>query len=158
MDHELKSEVDPSEFYHLKEEDTAFRNKNTHSIHTKKNLSSNKLSNSELRRITHIQSEQKRRAQIKDGFEELRSELPSYINKKMSKVVLLQRTVQHIKHLKSTHIAILGELERIAEENSRLRKFQNNVLQNQSMESMYHAHTNSSSNSSSRSSSSGSSG
>lgn len=46
---------------------------------------------SELRQI-HIQSEQKRRAQIKDGFEDLRSELPACLNKKMSKVTLLHRS------------------------------------------------------------------
>lgn len=51
-----------------------------------------KVANSELRRQIHIQSEQKRRAQIKDGFEDLRNELPSYLNKKMSKVALLHRS------------------------------------------------------------------
>lgn len=47
---------------------------------------------SEMRRQIHIQSEQKRRAQIKDGFEDLRSELPACLNKKMSKVTLLHRS------------------------------------------------------------------
>jgi hypothetical protein len=47
---------------------------------------------SELRRQIHIQSEQKRRAQIKDGFEDLRNELPACLNKKMSKVTLLHRS------------------------------------------------------------------
>jgi hypothetical protein len=46
----------------------------------------------ELRRQIHIQSEQKRRAQIKDGFEDLRDELPACLNKKMSKVTLLHRS------------------------------------------------------------------
>lgn len=46
----------------------------------------------ELRRQIHIQSEQKRRAQIKDGFEDLRTELPACLNKKMSKVTLLHRS------------------------------------------------------------------
>lgn len=57
-----------------------------------KEKSSGKLINSELRRQIHIQSEQKRRAQIKDGFEDLRNELPSCLNKKMSKVALLHRS------------------------------------------------------------------
>lgn len=48
--------------------------------------------NSELKRQIHIQSEQKRRAQIKDGFDELRNELPTCLNKKMSKVALLHRS------------------------------------------------------------------
>lgn len=51
-----------------------------------------KIVNSELRRQIHIQSEQKRRAQIKDGFEDLRNELPSCLNKKLSKVALLHRS------------------------------------------------------------------
>ncbi|KAI9315021.1 hypothetical protein BX666DRAFT_1963246, partial [Dichotomocladium elegans] len=68
----------------------------------------------ELRRQIHIQSEQKRRAQIKDGFEDLRNELPACLNKKMSKVALLHRTVQHIQHLKATQMTILAELERLA--------------------------------------------
>lgn len=46
----------------------------------------------ELRRQIHIQSEQKRRAQIKDGFDELRKHLPGCNNKKMSKAALLTRS------------------------------------------------------------------
>ncbi|KAI9486551.1 MAG: hypothetical protein EXX96DRAFT_549512 [Benjaminiella poitrasii] len=92
---------------------------------------------SEIRRQIHIQSEQKRRAQIKDGFEELRNELPTCLNKKMSKVVLLHRTVQHIQHLKDTQASILSELERLVQENEQLRKFQENVLQKQALENMY---------------------
>jgi hypothetical protein len=55
-----------------------------------------KLSSTEIRRQIHIQSEQKRRAQIKDGFEDLRNELPSCLNKKMSKVALLHRSKSFI--------------------------------------------------------------
>ncbi|KAI7894461.1 uncharacterized protein EV154DRAFT_438359 [Mucor mucedo] len=96
-----------------------------------------KLINSELRRQIHIQSEQKRRAQIKDGFEDLRNELPSCLNKKMSKVALLHRTVQHIQHLKNTQMTIYAELERLITENEQLRKFQENVVQKQSLEKIY---------------------
>ncbi|ORZ25060.1 hypothetical protein BCR42DRAFT_362980 [Absidia repens] len=91
----------------------------------------------EMRRQIHIQSEQKRRAQIKDGFEELRSELPTCLNKKMSKVALLHRTVQHIQHLKSTQTTILAELERLVHENEQLRSFQQSILQKQALENMY---------------------
>lgn len=63
-----------------------------------KEKSSGKLINSELRRQIHIQSEQKRRAQIKDGFEDLRNELPSCLNKKMSKVALLHRSKKKNLH------------------------------------------------------------
>ncbi|CAM0138021.1 unnamed protein product [Umbelopsis sp. WA50703] len=83
------------------------------------------------------QSEQKRRAQIKDGFDDLRTELPSCFNKKMSKVALLHRTVQHIQHLKNTQMTILSELERLVAENEQLRKFQETTLQKQAMENMY---------------------
>ncbi|KAG2225694.1 hypothetical protein INT45_012166 [Circinella minor] len=104
----------------------------------KRHSQSSIVSNSELRRQIHIQSEQKRRAQIKDGFEDLRNELPSCLNKKMSKVALLHRTVQHIQHLKSSQVTILAELERLANENEQLRKFQESVLQKQALEKMYH--------------------
>ncbi|CAO3665328.1 unnamed protein product [Rhizopus stolonifer] len=96
-----------------------------------------KTINSELKRQVHIQSEQKRRAQIKDGFDELRNELPSCINKKMSKVALLHKTVQHIQHLKSTQVTILAEMERLAKENDSLRKFKDSTLQSQALEKMY---------------------
>ncbi|KAI8141758.1 hypothetical protein BJV82DRAFT_670276 [Fennellomyces sp. T-0311] len=88
----------------------------------------NKSSSVEIRRQIHIQSEQKRRAQIKDGFEELRNQLPACLNKKMSKVALLHRTVQHIQHLKNTQVSILAELERLVRENEELRKFQANTM------------------------------
>ena len=50
------------------------------------------MTTAELRRQIHIQSEQKRRAQIKDGFDELRKHLPGCTNKKMSKAALLTRS------------------------------------------------------------------
>ncbi|KAG0747970.1 hypothetical protein G6F57_003957 [Rhizopus arrhizus] len=105
--------------------------------HSDEEPNQNGLSASEIRRQIHIQSEQKRRAQIKDGFEELRNELPTCLNKKMSKVALLHRTVQHIQHLKDTQTSILSELERIVHENEQLRKFQEGVLQKQALENMY---------------------
>jgi flagellar basal body P-ring protein FlgI len=88
----------------------------------------NPINNAELRRQIHIQSEQKRRAQIKDGFEDLRKQLPGCLNKKMSKAALLHRTVQHIQHLKTTQITLLAELERVMAENEQLR---NVVVQKQ---------------------------
>lgn len=88
----------------------------------------NPVNNTELRRQIHIQSEQKRRAQIKDGFEDLRKQLPGCLNKKMSKAALLHRTVQHIQHLKTTQITLLAELERVMAENEQLR---NVVVQKQ---------------------------
>lgn len=54
--------------------------------------SRNNMTSAEIRRQIHIQSEQKRRAQIKDGFDELRKHLPGCNNKKMSKAALLTRS------------------------------------------------------------------
>lgn len=52
------------------------------------------MSQVEFRRQIHIQSEQKRRAEIKDGFEELRRQLPTtYTGRKLSKAVLLQKGI-----------------------------------------------------------------
>ncbi|KAK4517520.1 60S ribosomal protein L15 [Mucor velutinosus] len=95
------------------------------------------VSAQEVRRQIHIQSEQKRRAQIKDGFEELRQHLPGCVNKKMSKAALLHRTVQHLQHLKKNQTSLLAELERMMNENEQLRKFQESVLQKQALERMY---------------------
>ncbi|KAI9484444.1 hypothetical protein BDB00DRAFT_855748 [Zychaea mexicana] len=95
------------------------------------------LSNAELRRQIHIQSEQKRRAQIKDGFDELRKHLPGCNNKKMSKAALLTRTVQQIQHLKNMQNELLSEVERLVQENETLKKFQHGILQRQALEKMY---------------------
>ncbi|KAI9322874.1 hypothetical protein BX666DRAFT_665997 [Dichotomocladium elegans] len=95
------------------------------------------LNTAELRRQVHIQSEQKRRAQIKDGFDELRKYLPGCNNKKMSKASLLTRTVQQLQHLKTMQVELLEEVERLMQENENLKKFQHGVLQRQAMEKMY---------------------
>jgi hypothetical protein len=55
-------------------------------------IKNSNVSSAEIRRQIHIQSEQKRRAQIKDGFDELRKHLPGCNNKKMSKAALLTRS------------------------------------------------------------------
>ncbi|KAI7867994.1 hypothetical protein BDF14DRAFT_1742757 [Spinellus fusiger] len=95
------------------------------------------LDAAEVRRQVHIQSEQKRRAQIKDGFDQLRQYLPGCLTKKMSKAALLHRTVQHLQYLKNTQSTLLTELERLAKENEQLRNFQESVLQKQALERMY---------------------
>ncbi|KAI9597926.1 hypothetical protein BDF19DRAFT_433045 [Syncephalis fuscata] len=79
--------------------------------------------NAELRRQIHIQSEQKRRAQIKDGFEHLREQLPNCGgSKKVSKATILSKTVLFIQQLKHSHITLLAEVERLNAENERLKK------------------------------------
>ncbi|KAI8085315.1 hypothetical protein BDF21DRAFT_414899 [Thamnidium elegans] len=80
----------------------------------------NNMPIAEVRRQVHIESEKKRRAQIKQGFDSLRQQLPG-VNKKMSKVGLLQCTVQHLQHFKKSQITILTEIERLIQDNQRLK-------------------------------------
>ncbi|GAA5806213.1 hypothetical protein EDC94DRAFT_627687 [Helicostylum pulchrum] len=82
------------------------------------------LNTNELRRQIHIQSEQKRRAQIKDGFDILKSHLPGCNNKKLSKAALLTRTVQQLEHMKKVQSELLAEVERLVEENANLKMLQ----------------------------------
>ncbi|ORX88991.1 HLH-domain-containing protein, partial [Basidiobolus meristosporus CBS 931.73] len=93
--------------------------------------------NAEIRRQIHIQSEQKRRAQIKDGFEELKCHLPNCSNKKISKAAILYKTVQYLQHLKNIQIALIGQLEHMGAENERLKQFCDAALQKQSLEKVY---------------------
>ncbi|KAI8354573.1 hypothetical protein EDC96DRAFT_516573 [Choanephora cucurbitarum] len=79
-------------------------------------------SNAEIRRKIHIQSEQRRRAQIKSGFDELRKHLPGCNIKKMSKAALLTRTIQQLQHLKGMQNELLSEVERLLLENESLKK------------------------------------
>ncbi|CAG8703926.1 16836_t:CDS:2, partial [Acaulospora morrowiae] len=72
------------------------------------------MSHAEFRRQIHIQSEQKRRAEIKDGFEELRRHLPTtYTGRKMSKAVLLQKAVSHLKNQSRKESFLLDEISRL---------------------------------------------
>ncbi|GAA5800808.1 hypothetical protein HPULCUR_006247 [Helicostylum pulchrum] len=80
----------------------------------------NNIPVTEVRRQVHIESEKKRRAQIKQGFDSLRKQLPG-VNKKMSKVGLLQCTVQHLQYFKKSQITILTEIERLIQDNQRLK-------------------------------------
>ncbi|KAG2191037.1 hypothetical protein INT46_003050 [Mucor plumbeus] len=122
---ELKEESEEE----LDEEDNEYRSEEL--------VFNGNVSSAEIRRQIHIQSEQKRRAQIKDGFDELRKHLPGCNNKKMSKAALLTRTVQQLQHLKGMQNELLSEVERLLQENESLKKFQHGVLQRQAMEKMY---------------------
>lgn len=82
------------------------------------------VSSAELRRQVHIQSEQKRRAQIRDGFDVLRQELPGISQKKMSKASLLHKTVQHLTYMKKQQDILLVELEKLLRENENLKRQQ----------------------------------
>lgn len=72
----------------------------------------------EHRRVCHINAEQKRRCNIKNGFDTLRSLLPSIsqnTNTKISKAAMLQRAAEHISSLK-------GERQSQQEEYDRLKQ------------------------------------
>ncbi|CAI2189870.1 2889_t:CDS:2, partial [Funneliformis geosporum] len=97
------------------------------------------VTHAEFRRQIHIQSEQRRRAEIKDGFEELRRQLPINNNgRKMSKALLLQKSkisrfsdfnyqyfnlidpplldstsVAHLKNMKSKETFLIDEVNRL---------------------------------------------
>ncbi|CAG8590326.1 22763_t:CDS:2 [Rhizophagus irregularis] len=74
------------------------------------------MSQVEFRRQIHIQSEQKRRAEIKDGFEELRRQLPTtYTGRKLSKAVLLQKAVSHMKNMQRKESFLLDEINRLTQ-------------------------------------------
>jgi len=91
----------------------------------------------EQRRQVHIQSEQKRRAQIKDGFEDLRMHLPQSMTKKISKAQILSKTTQYIQQLKSSHFSLAQEIERLQAENERLRSFKDQVMQQNALSESY---------------------
>ncbi|KAK9765638.1 hypothetical protein K7432_005859 [Basidiobolus ranarum] len=84
---------------------------------------SSNVSNAEIRRQIHIQSEQKRRAQIKDGFEELKRHIPNCSNKKISKATILKKTVQHLEQVKEVELALTTQLQQMKAENEKLRRF-----------------------------------
>lgn len=75
----------------------------------------------ELRRQIHIASEQKRRAMIKDGFAELENEIPDAKGKKWSKAQKLMKGVEYIQFLKRQHQELLHQIERLRDENARMK-------------------------------------
>ena len=75
----------------------------------------------EIRRQMHIQSEQKRREQIKGGFDGLKAELPGSQHKRISKSLLLIRAIEYFRQLKAERQIIAQELDRLRMENHRLK-------------------------------------
>ena len=74
----------------------------------------------EIRRQMHIQCEQKRRSQIKYGFEELKAHLPGFKHKKLSKAMILQKSIEFIGQIKREHQMMIQEMEILRAENARL--------------------------------------
>ncbi|CAG8833363.1 30312_t:CDS:2, partial [Gigaspora margarita] len=74
-------------------------------------FTSSTFSLAKLRHQKNIQSEQKRRAEINNGFEKLcRQLLPTYARRKMSTAELLQKAVSHIKNQSSKESFLLDEI------------------------------------------------
>ncbi|KAI9292344.1 HLH-domain-containing protein [Neoconidiobolus thromboides FSU 785] len=78
----------------------------------------------EQKRRFHIQSEQKRRAQIRDGFQTLNSLLPNLNRngKTPSKALILKKAVHYLNGLKGNQLLMLSELERLRIENWNLKQ------------------------------------
>jgi len=77
---------------------------------------------SELRRQIHIQSEQRRRAQIKDGFEDLRMLIPQCSgNRKVSKAVILSHAVNYIEQLRNSQETLKQEVQRLQRDNEQIK-------------------------------------
>lgn len=71
-------------------------------------------------RRQRIESEQKRRDELRDGYARLKSTLPS-INQKSSKVTLLDRAASHIKYLDAVRNRLETQLKAADDEVNRLR-------------------------------------
>jgi hypothetical protein len=71
-------------------------------------------------RRQRIESEQKRRDELRDGYARLKSTLPA-INQKSSKVTLLDRAASHIKYLDAVRNRLEAQLKSADDEVNRLR-------------------------------------
>src|SRR6267154_6818667 len=74
----------------------------------------------EIRR-QRIESEQRRRDELRDGYRRLKDALP-VSNQKSSKVSLLDRATTHIKYLEMTQQQLQTRLQQAENETSRLRQ------------------------------------
>src|SRR5229473_6449246 len=74
----------------------------------------------EIRR-QRIESEQRRRDELRDGYRRLKDALP-VSNQKSSKVSLLDRATTHIKYLEMTQQQLQTRLQQAENETARLRQ------------------------------------
>ncbi|KAH9982760.1 hypothetical protein BGW80DRAFT_1453584 [Lactifluus volemus] len=81
---------------------------------------SNEVRREEIRR-QRIESEQRRRDELRDGYRRLKDALP-VSNQKSSKVSLLDRATTHIKYLEMTQQQLQTRLQQAENETSRLRQ------------------------------------
>jgi len=81
---------------------------------------SNEVRREEIRR-QRIESEQRRRDELRDGYRRLKDALP-VSNQKSSKVSLLDRATTHIKYLEMTQQQLQTRLQQAENETARLRQ------------------------------------
>lgn len=84
------------------------------------NLANNDMRREEIRR-QRIESEQRRRDELRDGYRRLKDALP-VSNQKSSKVSLLDRATTHIKYLEMTQQQLQTRLAQAEAETTRLRQ------------------------------------
>ncbi|KZV69716.1 hypothetical protein PENSPDRAFT_675975 [Peniophora sp. CONT] len=82
----------------------------------------------EVRR-QRIESEQRRRDELRDGYRRLKDVLP-ISNQKSSKVALLDRATTHIRFIELTHSQLQTRLQQAEEETQRLRKLNERLMFN----------------------------
>ena len=81
---------------------------------------SNDMRREEIRR-QRIESEQRRRDELRDGYRRLKDALP-VSNQKSSKVSLLDRATTHIRYLEMTQSQLQSRLQQAEAETARLRQ------------------------------------
>ena len=100
---------------------------------TKSKTTKDRIQYKEHRRVCHINAEQKRRCNIKNGFDTLRSLLPSISqnsNTKISKAAMLQKAAEHIRALKNERHSQQEEYDRLKQQVESLNQTIGSVLIN----------------------------
>lgn len=82
-----------------------------------------KYAPTEVRRQLHIQCEQKRRRVIKDGFDEMRQEIPGCGTKKMSKAQILTKSLEFVRQVKQEKAWMEQECERLRAELHNVKQY-----------------------------------
>lgn len=118
---QLKSAIKSSSSSHLQTQNSLASTSSTSNTNSTSPLSSSLVKNErdsnfykEHRRVNHINAEQKRRCNIKHGFDTLRAILPSISsnnNTKISKAAMLQKGAEHIRQMRIEQEAQQTEIE-----------------------------------------------
>lgn len=82
-----------------------------------------KMTKHEKRRINHLNSEKKRRENIKDGMDALLKLVPQCTDPQMSKANILKKTKEFIMELHEVNKNLQIELKRARQENDELRRY-----------------------------------